>query len=149
MVNITIYGLDQFVVGNISKDLTKHIAQIYEISEDDVNFIALDAMVFHKGVEQTSWHVIVHVDAPIRLKALESLAYKVIVFGILGPSIHVEVTFRYYEEDSRHLSINEEYPRYIDDNNSIDTEQDYDENIEEGEEDNQIYTGDIFAGLKK
>lgn len=149
MINLTVYGLDEFVVGAISKDLTKNIAKIYEVSEDDVNFIATNAMVFHSGVEQTSWHVIIHVHAPMKVKVLQDQALKVIVNGFKGPCIHIEVEFYYYSEMDRKFTVNEEYPRYITDDNSVDVEQSYSEELEEGEEDDQIYTGDIFSRIKR
>ena len=49
MITITIYGLDQFVVGNLSRELTPLVAKLYEVDEDEVNFIAPQAMGFHKG----------------------------------------------------------------------------------------------------
>ena len=36
MVTINIYGLDQFVVGELSERISKDIAKVYEIDEDDV-----------------------------------------------------------------------------------------------------------------
>lgn len=149
MISITVYGLDQFVVGDISRDFTSQIAKIYEVSEDDINFIAPQAMVFHKGVDQTSWHVIIHVHAPLKVKVLQEDALKVLLNSFKGPTIHVEVHFYYYSEESRYFSMNHEYPRFIDEDNTVDIEQDYDPDIEEGEEDDQIFTGDIFDRIKR
>ena len=53
MINIYVYGLDQFVVGDISRELTSSLAKLYEVEEDEINFVAPHDMVFHKGVEQT------------------------------------------------------------------------------------------------
>ena len=47
MITIEIYGLDQFVVGQLSKDMTHNLADLYEVSEDDINFIAPNNMVFY------------------------------------------------------------------------------------------------------
>ena len=44
MITITIYGLDQFVVGQISRELTPLVAKLYEVSEEDVIFIAPDVL---------------------------------------------------------------------------------------------------------
>ena len=40
MVTINIYGLDQFVVGELSERISKDIAKVYEIDEDDVSHIS-------------------------------------------------------------------------------------------------------------
>ena len=63
-------------------------------------------------------------------------------------AIHKTVEFYYYNEVNRYQKIHDQYPRYISEDNLVDTEQEYDEDIEEGEDDDQIYTGDIFEGLK-
>ena len=47
MITITILGLDQYIVGRLSRELTSNLAKIYEVSEDDINFIAPNNMVFH------------------------------------------------------------------------------------------------------
>ena len=64
MITVTIYGLDQFVVGRLSREMTPNLAKLYELSEDEILFVAPENMVFHNGVEQTSWNIIIHVHAP-------------------------------------------------------------------------------------
>ena len=71
MITVTFYGLDQFVVGNLSRELTPLVAKLYEVSEDDVIFIAPEAMVFHKGTEQTSWNILIKVNAPKKVSVLQ------------------------------------------------------------------------------
>ena len=53
MVTINIYGLDQFVVGELSGRITKDLAKIYEMDPDEIHFISSNNMVFHEGNEQT------------------------------------------------------------------------------------------------
>ena len=59
MITVFIYGLDQFVVGRLSREMTPNLAKLYEVSEDEIIFVAPENMVFHKGVEQTSWNIII------------------------------------------------------------------------------------------
>ena len=148
MITITIYGLDQFVVGNLSRELTPLVAKLYEVSEDEVNFIAPQAMVFHKGVEQTSWNILIQVNAPKKVSVLEEQMSQLMLHGIGEVAIHVAVEFYYYSQDNRYTKINENYPRFIADDNLVDVDDDYPEDIEEGEGEDEIYTGDIFQGLK-
>ena len=82
MITITIYGLDQFVVGNLSRELTPLIAKLYEVDEDEVNFIAPNAMMFHKGVEQTSWNILILVDAPKKVSVLQDHMAELMLHGI-------------------------------------------------------------------
>ena len=71
MITISILGLDQYVIGHYSKRHTENIAQIFETSEDEINFYAPQSIIVHNGVEQTSWQVIVVVSAPEKYVVLE------------------------------------------------------------------------------
>lgn len=147
MITIIFYGLDQFVVGNLSRELTPLVAKLYEVSEDDVTFIAPEAMVFHKGTEQTSWNILIHVHAPKKVSVLQNHMAELLLHGIGDVAIHVAVEFYYYSEDDRHQKINPDYPRFISEENLVDVENEYNEDMEEGDEEDQIYTGDIFEGI--
>lgn len=76
MVTISIYGLDQYTVGHYSKEHTKNLANLFEVNEDDISFYSPDALVFHNGVEQTSWNAIVKVNAPEACEANEAKVAK-------------------------------------------------------------------------
>ena len=145
MITLTIYGLDQYIVGRLSKDMTHNLADLYEVSEDDINFIAPDNMVFHNGVEQTSWNALVRVNAPKKVMVLQEEAAHLIMDMVQGPTINVAVEFYYYSEDNRYEKINEDYPRFITDDNLVDVE-DYDEETQyiEGDGKDEVFTGDIF-----
>lgn len=152
MITVTVYGLDQFVVGRMSKELTTPLAKVYETDEDNINFIAPNSMVFHKGVEQTSWNVYIEVRAPKKVQVLEHLAKDVILNSIIesGVAINISLVFYYFSIDNYHVSINEDYPRFISEENLVNIEsEDESEPREEGEGDDQIYTGDIFSDFKK
>ena len=149
MVNISIYGLDQFVVGDLSVQITPLLARLYEIKEDDINFISTNNMVFHNGVEQTSWRAIVEVKAPEELERLQENARDILFHFISEIAIHVEVIFSYYCHHDRFLKINENYPLYMEDSNLINLEEEYSEDMEEGEGEDEIFTGDIFEGIEE
>ena len=150
MITITIYGLDQFVVGRLSRELTPLISRLYEVSEEDVSFIAPEAMVFHKGTEQTSWNILIRVDAPLKVSVLQDQMAALLLNGIGEVAIHKTVDFYYYSQDNHYTKIDENYPRYLSEDNLVNLEgEQYDEELEEGEEEDQIYTGDIFAGIEE
>lgn len=145
MVNVYVYGIDQFVVGEISKELTPLLANVYETKEEEVNFIAPDSMVFHKGVEQTSWKAIIKVDAPEEMERVQKQVFDLLSHTIKEIAIHVQVEFTYHCRHDVFEYKNESYPSYLTEENQVDLqEQEYDEDIQEGEGDDEIYTGDIF-----
>ena len=147
MITVTIYGLDQFVVGRLSREMTPNLAKLYETSEDEILFVAPENMVFHKGVEQTSWNIIIHVNAPMRTKIIEKQVATFILESIGDVAINKVVEFYYYSEDNRYSKLNESYPRFIAADNLVDVaEEDY-EDMEEGEGEDEIFTGDIFQNF--
>ena len=133
MITITIYGLDQFVVGRLSREMTPNLAKLYELDEDEILFVAPENMVFHKGVEQTSWNIIIHVHAPKKVSVLQDQVAKLILESIGDVAINKILEFYYYSEDNRYSKLNESYPRFIASDNLVDVaEEDY-EDMEEGE----------------
>ncbi len=148
MITITIYGLDQFVVGRLSRELTPLVAKLYEVSEDDVSFIAPQVMVFHNGTEQTSWNILIHVHAPQKAALVQDQMADLLLNGIGDVAIHKAIEFYYFHQDDRYTKINEAYPRYITEENIVGVEEEYPEDIEEGEGDDEIFTGDIFKGFE-
>lgn len=149
MITITFYGLDQFVVGRLSRELTPYIAKLYEVDEDEVNFFAPQLMVFHKGTEQTSWNILIRVNAPKNTALVQEKMSELLLNGIGEVAIHIAVEFYYYDSAVRYTKINDAYPRYISEENIVGMDEEYPEDLEEGEEADQIYTGDIFKDFDK
>ena len=148
MITIVIYGLDQFVVGRLSREMTPNLAKLYELSEDEIIFVAPENMVFHKGVEQTSWNIIIHVHAPKKASVLQDQVAKLILESIGEVAINKILEFYYYSEDNRYSKLNEAYPRFIASDNLVDiADDDYNEDMEEGEGEDEIFTGDIFKNF--
>ena len=145
MITLTINGLDQFVVGRLSREMTPALAELYECDQEEILFVAPESMVFHNGVEQTSWNAIVRVDAPMKVRVLEDQVAELIMRLVKGPTINVQVVFYYFSEDNFYELINDDYPRFIEDDNLVNIENEsYRDDLEEGEGDDQIFTGDIF-----
>ena len=147
MITVVIYGLDQFVVGRLSREMTPNLAKLYELSEDEILFVAPENMVFHKGVEQTSWNIIIHVHAPKKVSVLEDQVAKLILESIGDVAINKMLEFYYYSQDNRYSKFNEAYPRFIANDNLVGiADEDYEE-MEEGEGEDEIFTGDIFQNF--
>ena len=148
MVTINIYGLDQFVVGELSQRISKDVAKIYEMDIDDIHFISSNNMVFHEGNEQTSWRVFVEVNAPKKVEVLQDQMSRLLSHYISEVAIHLEILYKYYSSDHYYQKINNDYPPFLEDKNLVNFEDEYNEDMEEGEGEDEIYTGDIFAGIK-
>lgn len=149
MITVIIYGLDQFVVGRLSRELTPNLAKLYELKEEEIIFVAPQNMVFHNGVEQTSWNILIHVHAPKMSVMVQDEVAQYLTEAIGEIAIHKTIEFYYYDKEDRYQVLNNDYPRFISEENLVDVEQEYDEEMEEGEEDDQVYTGDIFKGVLK
>ena len=166
MITIKVYGLDQFVVGRYSREVTSQLAKLYEVDENEVNFIAPENMVFHNGVEQTSWNTIIEVHAPKRANLVQEEVANFLSVSLGDYAINVIIEFYYYDESNRYVRLNKKYPRYITEENVVNTDQEYDEyedecddeececghhhhhHYEEPSED-ELYTGDIFKDFNK
>ena len=148
MITITILGLDQYIVGRLSREMTPNLAKLYEVSEDDINFVAPSNMVFHNGVEQTSWNAIVRVNAPMKVSVLQEEVANLISLSIDDVAINLAIEFYYYSSDNRYERINKEYPRYITAENIVDVEPQYDDEEYEGTEDLEVYDESVFEGFE-
>lgn len=113
MITIQVLGLDQFVVGRYSREHTGNLAQLFEVPEAELSFYAPNAMMFHNGVEQTSWNTLIIVLAPKECHPFERAVADYLTKTLSLFSINVEVIFEYYDRASRYESINKEYPRFI------------------------------------
>lgn len=113
MITIQILGLDQFVVGHYSKDHTENLAQLYESDSSLINFYAPNAMIFHEGVEQTSWNTLVIVRAPKKFKPVEADVANYLMTTLSEFSINLEIEFEYFDSSVRYEKVNEAYPRFI------------------------------------
>ncbi len=142
MVNVILYGVDQFVAAELSKEMLEGLANLYEIREDDVIFTCPDNAIYHKGIDQTSWNVVVYVDAPMKAKVLQHDVEKYICAMLQDLAIHITIRFSYYSSDDLFVKINATYPRYLDTSNTVE--------IEEQEDDEQeIFDGNIFKDFNK
>ena len=162
MITIQILGLDQFVVGHYSKDHSVNIAQLLEVEEDEVNFYAPNAMIFHKGVEQTSWSTLVNVLAPHRFEAFEKPLADYLMRTLCEFSIHVNVVFSYYHDHSEYSYVNPSYPLYLKSENikeadiSVeygmpgDEDEEGDESdLPDGSDEDSVYLGNAFEGFEE
>ena len=160
MIVISVLGLDQFVVGTYSRKNTANLANLFECEEEEIVFYSPNSMIFHKGVEQTSWQTEILVRAPKKYEVLESKIADYLIKTFTDFTINLSVTFTYFEMEHHYEHINEDYPRYIERGNISAEAMPYDDEDEEYEDEanpldradldiddeEQIYLGDAFAG---
>jgi hypothetical protein len=163
MITISVLGLDQYVVGHYSKDHTKNLASLFECDEDDLSFYAPNSVLFHNGVDQTSWNCLVIVRAPEKYEAVEKNVADYILKTLSEFSINVEMEFAYYCDEHHYEKTNDDYPRFIAEDNIVQTEEEEDEEDEheDGEADprdradldpndpNQLYLGNSFDHIEE
>lgn len=149
MITISILGLDQFVVGRYSREHTENLAQAFECEEDEINFYAPNSMIFHKGVEQTSWNILVIVRAEERYEPHQEMVAQYIMQTLKDFAIHIEIHFEYYHEHDAFKLINDDYPLYLTESNIVNVGEDEDEDeCDHNHDEEDVYLGDVFAGME-
>lgn len=141
MIRITVYGLDQYTVGHYSKEHTANLAQLFETKPENIIFVSPESYVFHNGVEQTSWNAVIKVDAPEKYKVLEAKVAKYLLETLKEFSIHLSLQFEYFHSHHEYEHVNKDYPRFIKEDNLV--------NVEESEEDNELFEGNVFEGMEE
>lgn len=169
MITISVLGLDQYVVGHYSKEHSANLANLFEIEESELDFYAPESVVFHKGVEQTSWNAIVVVRAPKRCQPVEGKVASYLMRTMSDFTINIQVEFEYFDEGTHYQRLNKAYPRFIEEKNIMDVQgsagegedgmNDADEDDEEADprdradlnpdDPDQLYLGDVFQGREK
>ncbi len=152
MITIKVFGIDPYLLRNISKDATPKLAQIYEISPDEINFLGAECLYVHDGVEQNTWNLLIEVSAPKKVSVLENEAFKILVNYFKDVAINFECVFYYFSSDNYHHYINTDYPRFMKEDNLVNVDyQEEDISIgEDGEVDEEeLYLGNAFEGFEE
>ena len=148
MITISIIGLDPYLVRQISKEMTPKIADIYETSKDNINFYSPECLFIHDGVEQNTWNVLVRVHAPLKVKAMESDASKIIHEYVKDACVNMAIEFYYYSQDNRYEFNSEDHPRFMTEENSFE-EVDFEDDVNEEKSDEEPYLGNIFENFEE
>ncbi len=142
MITITFIGSDRYVIGQYSKEVTAKLANLWEVEEDEILFLAPEIYVYHQGVEQTSYQVLVEVNAPEACRMVEKEVADYILKTAEAFVVHLAVRFKYFKEKT-YAHIRDDYPRYITEENEVLIEK------EEYDEETEIYEGNIFENFEE
>lgn len=143
MITITAIGLDEYVIGHYAKDHSDNLANLYETSVDNINFVASNSFLIHKGVEQTSWNALIKVSAPKRFEVFQDKIATYLLETLTDFTINIAIEFSYYENKNRYVQTNDEYPLFLSEQNLVQAEE---SSLEEGEE---LFEGNIFENFEE
>ncbi len=147
MVILKFSGLDMFLVGEFNKEIHSKVAACYGLEDEDVIFQASDSFLFYKGVEQTSFNLLIEVNAPEEYVDSEEMLASILLEASKNFSVHVRVLFSYYDPTHYYERINKDYPEYITEMQEVDVDDsEYDEDGEYDEE--SLYTGNVFEDFE-
>ena len=60
MINIVLKGVDEFLGSHVEEVFSPQVAKILNVNQDEILLICLHSTIYHKGVDQTSYHMIVN-----------------------------------------------------------------------------------------
>lgn len=150
MITVSILGVDVYLALKASKEMTPHLSELYEVPMDQINFYAPESLIIHNGVEQNERNILVRVHAPRKFKALQKNCAQIIYEFLKDICVHCSVEFFYYDEENRFEFVNNEYPLFMTESNSVEIVED--ENDDEESEKNpeeEPYLGNIFEDFEK
>ena len=137
MIIVTLKGADVFLSGEVERALFPLLAKVYNVDENELILHAQDGYLYHDGMDQTSFNLIVKVEADVSFESKEKEAAECIIKVMKNYAIHTRVYFAYFESKHVYESINEEYPLFINSGNVASFENDEESEVE-------VYDGNIF-----
>lgn len=146
MVIVNFSGLDIFLVGELNKAVHSKVAAAYGLDDEDVIFKASDSFIFYKGTEQTSFNLLIKIDAPEEYVDSEEMVASILMEASKNYSVHVRILFSYYDPTHYYERVNKDYPEYIEENQEVDID-DSEYNDEEEYDEESLYTGNVFKDL--
>jgi hypothetical protein len=143
MITISLLGLDPYISQHVSKAIHGQLVQLYELGNEEIFVYAPESFLLHDGIDQTSWHTIARIHAPIQFKSRQNAVAAYLLKYLKTQVIHVAIEFYYYEPDDRYQDYDNDYPKFITEVNQVAIE-------DPGEaEPAEIYQGDVFAETGK
>lgn len=141
MVNIILKGVDEFLGSHIEKTILPNIAKILKIDESEIMVICLHSIIYHNGVDQTSYHMLVEFELDNQYEQYEESLADYILLESKNFAVHCHINFKYCEYKT-YSRIDKDYPLYVTEANEV--------VIEDSEEVNEdIYLEDVFADFDK
>ena len=149
MVLVSLRGYDHIELIRITKSLHKGLAEILGCNREDLVFYAPESFIIHEGAEQTSFFLDIEIEAPEKYRGKEDEIVEFLKKSLEEIVIHFRVLFTYFDESNERVFFNEDYPRFMNDSNTVKVdEHDHDDDEEEDgeeEEEDDVYYGNILS----
>ena len=71
MIHILLRGVDEFLGKHVETLITPQISKICHVENDEVLLTCLQSMIYHGGVDQTSYHMIVNFELEEKYREYE------------------------------------------------------------------------------
>lgn len=152
MIIISVYGMDYYEAISRTKKLHKPLVEAYGIKDNELEFFAPESFIIHDGFEQTSFRLNIRVEAPKQYQNKEKIVKDILLKGLKDVAIHFRILFTYFDPAHEYLSIDETYPEYMSDSNTVKAQTEEEAAEQEKEEDQEYeetyeepYMGDIIS----
>jgi len=151
MVVIKTYGLDPYLIKDLSKDLNSKLIEIYENKKEEIVFLGIEGLFYYDGNEQNSWNIVIEVNSNKIYKELENKIKKVLIHYFSEASINIDLFFNYFDEINHHQYLNPKYDRFLKEKEDIKDDFNEEENYSYSEDidEEDIYLDDAFKGFEE
>lgn len=148
MIIVSLLGTDPYNAIDYTKRLHKGLVNAYGIDDNDLEFFAPESFLIHDGMEQTSFHLNVRIEAPYEYQDREETVLDYLKDAFKDLSVHVRILFTYFDPEHEHVLFDPDYPPFMTERNVVkadtheEEEEDEEEEVDEKEE---PYMGDIIG----
>lgn len=147
MILVSLLGMDIYQAIDLSKKLHKPLVEAFGCKDDELNFYAPSSFLIHDGVEQTSFHLEVQIQADYDYQDREEQVVQVLEKILDDASVHQHIIFTYFDKEHEYTFIDKDYPIYMTETNTVKAEVHHhdDEELTEEEQYEEPYYGDIIS----
>ena len=147
MIIISLLGMDSIYAIDVTKKLHKPLVEAFGCEENELMFFAPQSFLIHNGIEQTSFHLNIEIEAPYDYEDREQEIKAALIDNLSDVAIHLRIVFKYFDPERETLLLDETYPEYMTEDNTVKAahhHHDQEEIDEYDEEDEEPYIGDII-----
>ena len=112
MINVILKGVDEFLGSHVESLLTPKIASICKVDNDDVVFTCVHSIIYHGGVDQTSYHMIITFELEDKFSSYEKELANFVLEASKNFAVHCHVSFSYLSKPY-YQRIEKDYPLYV------------------------------------
>jgi hypothetical protein len=141
-MNIVIQGLDRYVVERLSQAITLPLSQLTSTAITDIYFLASETIVYHQGVDQTSWWSFITIHLTPELQRFQQGIIDLFKAALQGQTIHMQFTWVYQPSHHTTTILDHDYPTFVTNTNQVQVSSS-NTTVEK-----DIYHGNVFSGYE-